>query len=117
METASNQIAVSTIETATIIRQDVSNLVFRSQYVELAWDRHLEIDAWETVYQHVLPGKDAVLAWVKGTALCPVMKALQGEELDGFLSAYAEKLRKAYPETPSGTRFPFRRIFFIARKR
>jgi trans-aconitate 2-methyltransferase len=97
------------------LRHDI--VLTPAQYVDLAWSRQLEIDAWETIYQHVLPGKDAVLEWVKGTALRPVMKALQGAELDGFLSAYAEKLRKAYPETPSGTRFPFRRVFFIARKR
>jgi trans-aconitate 2-methyltransferase len=97
------------------LRRDI--VLTPAQYVDLAWARHLEIDAWETVYQHVLPGRDAVLEWVKGTALRPVMNAIEGAELDEFLFAYAAKLRKAYPETPSGTRFPFRRVFFIARKR
>jgi trans-aconitate 2-methyltransferase len=86
-------------------------------YVEKAWALQLEIDAWETVYQHVLAGKDAVLEWTKGTALRPVMKALEGADLESFLDAYGEKLRKAYPEAPSGTRFPFRRFFFVAKKR
>jgi len=86
-------------------------------YVERAWGLSLEIDAWETVYQHVLPGKDAVLEWMKGTALRPVIQALDGAEVEEFLASYGEKLRKAYPETPSGTRFPFRRLFFVARKR
>src|SRR5262249_28755538 len=63
------------------------------RYVQLAWARGLEVDAWETVYQHVLPGKDAVLEWMKGTALRPVFAALQGAELDDFLGEYAEKLR------------------------
>ena len=30
---------------------------------------------------------------------------------------FHEKLREAYPETPAGTRFPFQRLFFVARKR
>jgi trans-aconitate 2-methyltransferase len=86
-------------------------------YVEKAWGLGLEVDAWETVYQHVLPGKDAVLEWMKGTGLRPVIAALKGAELDAFLAAYSKKLSAVYPETPSGTRFPFRRIFFVAKKR
>lgn len=86
------------------------------RYVDIAQARGLRIDAWETVYQHVLPGKDAVLEWVKGTALRPLLKELEGAERDEFLSVYAAGLRAAYPETPSGTIFPFRRVFFVARK-
>ena len=97
------------------LRHDIVQPLER--YVEMAWTHNLEIDAWETTYQHVLPGKDAVLEWTKGTALRPILKALQGKDPEAFLSAYAAKLRKAYPETPSGTRFPFRRLFFVARKR
>ena len=86
------------------------------EYVGILHGLGLHVDAWETVYQHVLEGKDAVLEWVKGTALRPVMKALQGAERDEVLNAYAAKLRAAYPETPSGTLFPFRRVFFVARR-
>ena len=85
-------------------------------YVALGWTLGLRVDAWETVYQHVLPGKDAILEWMKGTALRPILKALEGVELEEFLAALGKKLRAAYPETPAGTRFPFRRIFFVARK-
>ena len=87
-----------------------------SRYVEISWSCGLRIDAWETIYQHVLAGKDAVLEWMKGTGLRPVVKALEGAERDEFLSAYAARLRAAYPETPSGTIFSFRRVFFVARK-
>ncbi|HVE39180.1 MAG TPA: methyltransferase domain-containing protein [Planctomycetota bacterium] len=96
------------------LRHDVVQAL--DYYVELGWTLGLKVDAWETIYQHVLPGKDAVLEWMKGTALRPVMKALEGADLEAFLAGLAKKLRVAYPETPSGTRFPFRRIFFIARK-
>jgi len=88
-----------------------------AKYVEILHAMGLNADAWETTYQHVLTGKDAVLEWVKGTALRPVMKALEGKERDEVLEAYAAKLRAAYPETPAGTLFPFRRVFFVAVKR
>ena len=96
------------------LRHDVVQPLER--YVEIAWGLGLKVDAWETVYQHILPGRDAVLEWMKGTGLRPVMAALKGAELEEFLAAYGEKLRAAYPETPAGTRFPFRRFFFVARK-
>ena len=64
------------------------------------------VDAWETTYQHVLQGADAVLEWVRGTALRP---------RDAFLAAYAARLREAYPPRAFGTVMPFRRIFVVAR--
>jgi trans-aconitate 2-methyltransferase len=74
------------------------------------------VDAWETTYLQVLPGDDPVLEWVKGTALRPVLGALDAEAATGFLAEYADRLREAYPRTPYGTVFPFRRIFVVARR-
>jgi trans-aconitate 2-methyltransferase len=87
-----------------------------ARYSELLWGEGMEVDAWEITYQHVLAGGDAVLEWMKGTALRPILAALDGGERSRFLSEYAEKLRKAYPESRRGTLFPFRRLFFVARK-
>ncbi len=61
----------------------------------------------------MLHGEDPVLEWVKGTALRPVLMALDPDEAE-FLAAYRERLRQAYPAAPYGTVFPFRRIFVIA---
>ncbi|PRH75966.1 trans-aconitate methyltransferase, partial [Streptomyces solincola] len=68
-------------------------------------------DVWETVYSQLLPGPDPVLDWVKGTALRPVLTALDGDTdaIAAFLGQYRELLRAAYPPTPHGTVFPFRR--------
>jgi trans-aconitate 2-methyltransferase len=74
------------------------------------------VDAWETTYQHVLRGPDPVLEWVKGTALRPVLSALDGAEREAFLAACAARLREAYPPRPYGTVMPFRRIFVVARR-
>ncbi|GAB2813861.1 methyltransferase domain-containing protein [Actinocorallia aurea] len=73
-----------------------------------------ETDVWETTYLQVLHGTDPVVDWMKGTALRPVLAALDDPE--DFLAAYAARLREAYPPTGHGTVFPFRRIFAVARK-
>ncbi len=74
------------------------------------------MDVWETTYLHVLPGEDAVLDWVSGTGLRPVLAALSGdlEARDAFLAEYGARLREAYPRRPYGTVLPFRRLFCVA---
>ncbi|MEU5613825.1 trans-aconitate 2-methyltransferase [Streptomyces sparsogenes] len=76
-----------------------------------------EVDAWETTYIQMLTGPDPVLDWVKGTALRPVLTALEDDPTarDTFLAEYAALLRGAYPPGPHGTAFPFRRVFVVAR--
>ena len=87
-----------------------------ADYLARLVDLGCSVDAWETTYLHVLPGEDAVLDWVKGTALRPVLDALgEGEDQVAFVAEYAAALRAAYPRDPYGTVFPFRRIFVVAR--
>jgi len=76
------------------------------------------VEVWETVYYHHLSGPDPVLAWVKGTALRPLLAALADDaERAAFESAYAERMRAAYPPRADGvTVFPFHRVFFVAVK-
>ncbi len=75
----------------------------------------LRVDAWETTYQQVLPGEDAVLEWMRGTGLRPVLAALtDAQERAAFESAYARRLREAYPAQEFGTVLPYRRIFVVA---
>ncbi|HZE95794.1 MAG TPA: methyltransferase domain-containing protein [Planctomycetota bacterium] len=87
------------------------------RWAELLWEEGLDVDAWETVYMHVLEGEDAVLEWMKGTTLRPILKALEGGERDRFLDPYRERLAAAYPRRAEGTVFPFRRLFLVAKKR
>lgn len=73
------------------------------------------VDLWETTYLHVLAGDDPVVEWTKGTALRPVLAALDDNERAGFLADYAARLRRAYPKRADGkTLFPFRRLFVVA---
>ncbi|MEU6482768.1 trans-aconitate 2-methyltransferase [Streptomyces sp. NPDC046887] len=75
-------------------------------------------NVWETVYHQLLQGPDPVLDWVKGTALRPVLTALDDDPdaVAAFLGQYRELLRAAYPTGPHGTAFPFRRVFAVARR-
>lgn len=75
------------------------------------------VDAWETTYLHLLQGEDPVLGWVKGTALRPILAALDEVAADRFLAVYGARLREAYSRRAYGTAFPFRRIFVVARRR
>lgn len=85
------------------------------EYADTLGGLGMTVDAWETTYLQMLRGPDAVLEWVKGTALRPVLTALAGPERDAFLAEYAELLREAYPTRNDDlTRFPFRRLFVVA---
>ena len=85
------------------------------RYLTAMIDAGLDADVWQTEYLHVLPGEDAVLEWVKGTALRPVLSLLDGDERDEFLADYAAALRAAYPKDDFGTVFPFCRTFAVGR--
>ncbi len=73
----------------------------------------LRCDVWETTYLQVLPGDDAVLRWMQGTGLRPVLSTLEGDERAEFVDEYAERLRAAYPQRAYGTLLPYRRIFAV----
>ena len=74
------------------------------------------IDIWETEYLQVLSGDNAVLEWVKGSALVPVRDTLPADEYAAFTARYGDKLREVYPRRSDGsTLLPFRRLFIVAR--
>jgi trans-aconitate 2-methyltransferase len=87
-----------------------------SWYAETLIELGFKVDAWETTYLHVLHGQNPVLEWVKGTALRPVLAALEEKDREAFLTDYGSKLQGAYPVTPHGTILPFRRVFFVAER-
>jgi trans-aconitate 2-methyltransferase len=81
------------------------------------------VDVWETTCVHFLApggehGEDAVLHWVTGTGLRPVLDALADtpQLLEEFLGQYRAELRRAYPRGPGGTALRFRRVFAVAQR-
>ncbi len=83
-------------------------------YVEHLAERGCSVDAWDTTYVHVLEGEDAVLRWLEGTTLRPVLAALEPTERPIFLEQLGALLREAYPRREWGTPFPFTRRFVVA---
>jgi trans-aconitate 2-methyltransferase len=84
-------------------------------YYELLADRTVSLDIWSTEYLQVLEGKDAVLEWVRGTGLRPILDGLGDDERERFVAEYARRLRTAYPTREDGrTLYPFRRLFIVA---
>jgi trans-aconitate 2-methyltransferase len=87
------------------------------EYAGLLLSAGLHADVWETTYVHVLSGPDPVLEWLRGTALRPIMTALAPPSYALFEEEFAAQLRHAYPATPHGTLFPFRRLFAVGHRR
>ncbi|MGN6522362.1 MAG: methyltransferase domain-containing protein [Actinomycetes bacterium] len=81
--------------------------------------QRLDVRVWETTYHQTLAGDNAVLEWMKGTGLRPVLGALQRDDPSGaaaaeFEAEYGALLAEAYPREPWGTVLPFQRLFVLA---
>jgi trans-aconitate 2-methyltransferase len=86
-------------------------------YADALIDLGLEVDAWETTYQHLLTGEDPVFTWISGTGARPTLQALPDDLRPTFEREYKALLRDAYPQGAHGTRLPFRRVFVVASRR
>ncbi|HJU96479.1 MAG TPA: trans-aconitate 2-methyltransferase [Jiangellaceae bacterium] len=85
-------------------------------YLAALADVGCTVEAWETTYLLVLPGDDAVLEWVSGSALRPILVELDEAERAEFIAEYGALLREAYPRRRYGTVLPYRRVFAVARR-
>lgn len=85
-------------------------------YATLLMDAGMVADVWQTHYVHVLQGDDPVLEWIRGSGLRPLLAALSPEDADEFAGQLAAELRTAYPKTPHGTLYTFRRVFVVGHK-
>jgi trans-aconitate 2-methyltransferase len=86
-----------------------------SLYYDVLAPHVSRLDIWETEYLHVLEGANPVVEWTRGSALKPLLDALEEPDRSGFQGEYASRIARAYPPRPDGrTLFPFRRLFIIA---
>ncbi len=84
-------------------------------YYDMLAPHVADLDIWESVYTHVLEGDNPVVEWTKGTALKPLLDALDEAARADFLADYGARIRDAYPPRADGrTLFPFRRLFIVA---
>lgn len=82
------------------------------------WIQPADVDLWRTTYYHPLTGDDPVWNWVTGTALRPVLAALEGADEERFARICRDRYAQAYPPGPDGiTTLPFSRLFFVAQTR
>ena len=85
------------------------------QYGELLYrSGGSEITVFEKAYAHVLESSEAVLNWLRGTALLPYLERLPESLRPDFLAECSRRFKVIWPETP--VFYPFRRILFSARK-
>ena len=76
----------------------------------------LQVDLWETIYYHQLPSVESVVEWLKGTTLRPILSAVGTGDASELLQALSARLAPVYRPGPAGVVFPFRRLFFVARR-
>lgn len=97
----------------------VAPLLAPETYYSVLAESCAAVDVWSTTYLQALAGPDAVLEWMKGTALRPHLAALTEPVMRAaFLDALGERLSAAFPGRPDGvTLMPFPRLFLVARKR
>jgi trans-aconitate 2-methyltransferase len=85
------------------------------EYWDLLKPRVTSLDIWQTIYLHALTGENAVVQWAMGSSLRPFLDRLPPDLREGFVRAYADAVRPAYPRRPDGTTLlPFRRLFMVA---
>ena len=106
----------SAIDLGISLKDRRASVLSADRYLDHLSAHFDDVDVWCTEYVHLLSGDDAVLEWVRGTALRPILSELGEPQLSQFLEMYRQKLRIAYPRGDDGaTRFPFRRLFAVGR--
>jgi trans-aconitate 2-methyltransferase len=88
-----------------------------AEYYAMLAGRAKGLDIWETTYLHILEGANPVAEWTKGTALGPLLEALEGSQRAEFEAAYRALVADAYPRDARGkTLLPFRRLLIVAER-
>lgn len=86
-------------------------------YYDLLAPQARGFSVWQTEYHHCLPDHGAMVDWMSGTLLRPMLERLDADERPRFLAAYRSKLERSFETRIDGTvLFPFLRIFLIAQR-
>ena len=116
-QTLMREVAKRWSDNAALAEAARSHLAKPEEYYDLLKPVCRSIDIWHTIYNHVMPGPQAIVEWFKGTALRPFLDALGAHEADEFLAAYTQEITSHYPARVDGKillRFP--RLFIVATK-
>jgi trans-aconitate 2-methyltransferase len=76
------------------------------------------IDLWTTDYYHIMESHSAILEMIRSTGLRPYVERLSDDdERKDFESLVFERIKQDYPIQENGkVLFPFKRLFFVAKK-
>lgn len=93
-----------------------SNVLPLARYYDLLRPDARRVDLWDTEYDHVLDGPEAIVEWLRGTALRRWLERLDRPgDRDRFLAELTEEIRARYPRRSDGSvLFPFLRRFVVA---
>jgi trans-aconitate 2-methyltransferase len=77
-----------------------------------------KIDIWTTDYYHVMESQSSILEMIRTTGLKPYLERLADDnEKKQFETLVLDKIKKDYPlQNNRKVLFPFKRLFFIAKK-
>jgi trans-aconitate 2-methyltransferase len=87
-------------------------------YYDLLVSLTQDIALWETTYYHILKSHQDLVAWYKSTAMRPLLESLPtDDDRAEFEQEVLTRCKEQYPPQSDGRiLYPFKRIFFIARK-
>jgi len=99
-------------------REDVITYHSADFYYDQLCSYAEEIFIWETVYYHIMNSYAELIDWYKGTAMKPYLDSLPSDDgRDEFAREVLSECKAAYPLQRDGRiLYPFKRLFFIARK-
>jgi len=75
----------------------------------------IEVDCYYRMFHHPMNSPAEVVQWYRSTALRPILEALPAERREDLMSAYRERLERAY-ETSGPMTFDFKRLFLWGRR-
>lgn len=73
-----------------------------------------KVDCWEAEYFQEMNDHKDIIKWMTGTALRPILSALDSTSQELFLDLYLEAIRPRYPAHANGkVLMPYRRVFMV----
>lgn len=87
-------------------------------YYEMLSKYFLKTTMWITDYIHIMESHAAIMDMIQSTGMKPYLERIDDESLrTRFENEVITRVKKAYPRQSDGSvLFPFKRLFFIARK-
>jgi len=104
------------------ISKSVENTLYSENYdIEEYYDilnrYYSEVEVWRIDYYHVMPDHEAILEFIKGTALRPYLARMDHDTAEAFQCKIISELKKCYTVREDGNvLFDFKRIFMLARR-